>query len=157
MTLRTRAAYLLATWFGCGYSPVAPGTVGSIGTIPLHLLLSLGPIWLHVSVTVVIAAVGLVVSQIVSDDRNDKDPSLVVIDEVLGTLIAMGVVRSQAWWLQLLALAAFRLFDITKPPPIRQAERQQPAGLGIMLDDLLAGLVAAALVWGLARFAGWLT
>ncbi len=155
MTARTRIAYLLGTWFGCGYSPVAPGTVGSLGTLPLHWLLSQGPAWLHLAATIVLAGVGTLVSQIISDHRNDKDPSLVVIDEVAGSLIAMGVVRTQAWWVQLLALAAFRLFDITKPSPIRQAERQRPAGVGIMLDDLLAGIAAAALVWGGGRLAGW--
>ncbi len=155
MTVRTRIAYLLGTWFGCGYSPVAPGTVGSLGTLPLHWLLSQGPAWLHLAATIVLAGLGILVSQIISDHRNDKDPSLVVIDEVAGSLIAMGVVRTQAWWVQLLALAAFRLFDITKPPPIRQAERQRPAGVGIMLDDLLAGIAAAALVWGGGRLAGW--
>jgi phosphatidylglycerophosphatase A len=145
-------AYWIATWFGCGLARWAPGTVGSIGAIPLHLALTSTALPVHVAAIAVIAVLGVWCSELVARALDDKDPSLVVIDEVAGVLIALVVVRDGAWWLQLLAFALFRLLDITKPPPIRQAERAKPAGLGIMLDDLIAGAGAAALVWGIARF-----
>src|SRR5689334_8839947 len=103
-------ARLLATWFGCGLSPVAPGTVGSLGAVPLHFgLAMLGPVP-HVA-----AIVGLT---------------------ALGTWAGFGV--------RLLALGLFRVFDITKPGPIDSVQRLEPAGVGIMADDLLAGVAAGA-------------
>ncbi len=135
----------LATWFWLGKAPVAPGTFGSIGAVPLHLALSqLGPL-AHAAVVVATAAVGVWVSQRESDYTGQGDPQHVVIDEVAGTLIAMGLVRGHGLWAQLAALVLFRLLDIYKPGPIRRLERVKPAGFGIMLDDLAAGLGAGAL------------
>jgi phosphatidylglycerophosphatase A len=76
---------------------------------------------------------------------NEKDPQRVVIDEVAGVLIAMGMVRGAGLWPAVLGFALFRLFDITKPGPIRRAERLPPVGFGIMADDLVAGIVAGVL------------
>jgi phosphatidylglycerophosphatase A len=155
MTTKQRVAYVIATWFGCGYSPWAPGTAGSLGTVPLHVALCFLPSWLHWCVVAVLSLLGIWSGGVVAAHRGDDDPSLVVIDEVAGTLIAMGAVRTASWPIQLLAFALFRLLDITKPPPIRQAEHANPAGLGIMLDDLLAGLGAGAIAWWLSN-RGWL-
>jgi phosphatidylglycerophosphatase A len=138
-------AYPLGTWFGLGRAPKAPGTAGSLGAIPLHLLLCRLNPGLHLGAVVLSAAVGVWASQRIADVEGDDDPSHVVIDEVVGTLIAMGLVRSRALGVQLVALALFRLLDITKPGPIASAEHARPAGVGIMLDDLLAGLLAGVL------------
>lgn len=139
------AARALATWFGCGLSPLAPGTVGSIGAVPLHLGLRLLNPWVHAAVVVLISVVGTWSAQKVADEEEKEDPQLVVIDEVAGALIAMGLVRSRSFAVQLAALALFRVLDITKPGPIRAAERAKPAGLGIMADDLVAGAAAGVL------------
>ncbi len=155
MTAKQRVAYVIATWFGCGFSPKAPGTVGSVGTVPLHVALCFGPTWLHWCVVAVATVVGIWASQVVAEHRGEHDPGLVVIDEVAGTLIAMGAVRTAAWPAQLFALVAFRVLDITKPPPIRQAERANPPGLGIMLDDLIAG-VGAGVLAAFVVSQGWL-
>lgn len=138
---------MLATWLGCGLSPVAPGTVGSLGAIPLHLILRrLNPV-AHVIAVVGVTAAGVWASQKVADELGLKDPQLVVIDEVAGVLMAMGLVRG-APLAEALALVAFRVLDITKPGIIRRAERAEPAGLGIMLDDVTAGLMAGlAIRW----------
>jgi phosphatidylglycerophosphatase A len=138
-------AYPLGTWFGLGRAPKAPGTVGSLGAIPLHLLLCRVSPALHVASVLVSSVVGVWAAQKIADEEEEKDPSHVVIDEVAGTLIAMGLVRTRSLGVQLAAFALFRLLDITKPGPIGSAEQAQPAGLGIMLDDLLAGLVAGLL------------
>lgn len=154
MAALTRAAYLFATWGGLGWLKPAPGTWGSLGAVPLHLALSHLPPALHGASIVVVTALGTAAAQIVANDKKAKDPQFVVIDEVAGTLLAMGAVRAQSWWLQVIALLLFRLLDITKPGPIRKAERAKPVGLGIMLDDVvagaLAGAIAAALGWGFA-------
>lgn len=138
----------IATWFGCGYSPRAPGTVGSLGAVPLHLLLREAPPGIHVLSILLTVAAGTWAAHQYATERAQSDPQSVVIDEVVGTLLAMGAVRHQAFWLQALALLLFRLFDIWKPGPIRRAEHLSPVGLGIMADDVLAGLCAGALAWG---------
>jgi phosphatidylglycerophosphatase A len=147
------AARWLATWFGCGLSPRAPGTVGSIGAVPLHLALCLAPAPLHVALAVVLCGVGIWAAQRYAVASGETDPQRVVIDEVAGTVIAMGLVRAAPFAVQCAALVAFRVLDIWKPGPIRRLEHVQPLGAGIMLDDLLAGLLAGAVVrlgWALA-------
>ena len=148
---RLLATRLLATWFGCGYSPRAPGTVGSLGAVPLHLLLREAPPGVHALAIVLTIGAGTWAAHRYAIERAQSDPQSVVIDEVAGTLLCMGAVRHEAFWLQALALLLFRVFDIWKPGPIRRAEHLSPVGVGIMADDVLAGLCAGALAWGVAR------
>ena len=136
---------LLATWFGCGNSPIAPGTVGSFGAIPVHALLRLAPLWVHVLATLGITAAGFWRSERYANRVGTSDPQSVVIDEVAGALIAMGMVRSRSIGAQVLALALFRLFDITKPGPIDAVQDSRPVAVGIMSDDLLAGFLAGTI------------
>jgi len=148
-----RLARGLATWFGCGLSPRAPGTVGSLGAVPLHLLLALTPAPVHVAALVLLSAAGIWAAQRYAVLSGEGDPQRVVIDEVAGTCIAMGLVRAAPLTFQLAALVLFRVLDIWKPGPIRRLEHVQPPGAGIMLDDLLAGICAGALVrvaWALS-------
>ncbi len=137
-----RTARALSTWFGCGLSPVAPGTVGSLGAIPLHLVLCLLPPGAHLAAVIAVSVVGTWAAHQTAKELGEKDPQRVVIDEVAGSLIAMGLVRGHGIVAAAAALALFRLLDITKPGPIRRAEKLEPAGVGIMADDLLAGLIA---------------
>ena len=147
-------ARLLATWFGCGLSPKAPGTVGSIGAVPLHLALAtLGPLP-HAAAIVVLSLVGTWASNEVARAEGIEDPQKVVIDEVRGTLIAMGMVSGSGWGIRLLALALFRVLDITKPGPIDSVQRLEPPGVGIMADDLLAGLAAGAMAYSASALLG---
>ncbi len=142
MKLVQRGAEVMATWFGCGLSPVAPGTVGTIGTLPLHFALrALGPVpyWTG---TALVTVIGIWASERVARHSGEKDPQRVVIDEVAGTLIAMGLVNRRSLAVRLAALLLFRAFDIVKPGPIDRVQRLEPAGLGIMADDVLAGLAA---------------
>jgi phosphatidylglycerophosphatase A len=140
------AARWLATWFGCGLSPRAPGTVGSIGAVPLHLVLCLTPAPVHIALAVLLTAAGVWAAQQYALASGEVDPQRVVIDEVAGTVIAMGLVRAAPIAFQCAALVAFRVLDIWKPGPIRRLEHVKPLGAGIMLDDLLAGLLAGAIV-----------
>jgi phosphatidylglycerophosphatase A len=143
----SRFATLVATWFGCGLSPIAPGTAGSIGAVPLHLLLAQTPWAVHLGAVLLVTAAGVWSAQVYAVARGVKDPQSVVIDEVAGTVIAMGAVRAAPWFVQLAALVAFRALDILKPGPIRRLEHLEPVGVGIMFDDLLAGVFAGAALW----------
>lgn len=142
MSAARRTAYVLGTWFGTGKFPVAPGTVGSLGAVPLHWLLRTTHPLVHAAVVLGVTGVGIWAAQRIAEDKGDDDPSLVVIDEVAGTLLAMGLVRSRSLAIQLAALGLFRLFDIWKPGLIGKAEHLEPPGVGIMADDLVAGVLA---------------
>lgn len=141
---------LLGQWFGTGLSPAAPGTVGSAGAIPLFWFLRDGSPLAYWGITIFVSLAGIAVSQRCSTVLGEKDPSSVVIDEVAGVLIAMGMVALAPIWVLILAWVLFRVFDISKPWVIDRVQYWKPNGLGIMADDLLAGLVAGAIslaVW----------
>jgi phosphatidylglycerophosphatase A len=138
------AAHALAKWFGCGNVPVAPGTAGSIGAVPLHIALRLLPIPLHLAAIAAVTAVGVWSANEVAKELGTEDPQCVVIDEVAGTLLAMGMVRSRSIGAQVAALLLFRLFDVWKPGPIDASQNMKPEGVGIMVDDVLAGILAGA-------------
>lgn len=150
--MRYRPAWLFATWFGCGYSRVAPGTVGSLAAILLAWPLSrigLGRIhFLILAFALLYPAVRA--ASIVAADSRRKDPQVVVIDEVLGQWLTLaGALRFDLLTFAL-AFGLFRLFDIWKPPPIRLIE-QIPGGAGIVLDDMMAGAYAALVLF----LVGW--
>lgn len=138
--------YSIATWFGCGFAPFAPGTFGALGAVPLVLLLQFVNCWsLALAVLVAVSISGARSAHVVAVHRQDDDPSLVVVDEVAGVLTAWLCVSHCSIGIQVLAWVLFRVFDITKPGPIATLEHTRPIGVGIMLDDLLAGLVAGLL------------
>jgi phosphatidylglycerophosphatase A len=148
-------AYALATGLGAGFVPIAPGTVGSLegvviflAVLALHLGLSASLLLLAI-LNLVVFAVGVWASTRTCEITGRKDPRLVVIDEVSGQLIAL---TPLALWPSfsiaavVIGFLLFRLFDIYKPYPIRKLERLH-AGLGVMADDVLAGIYAAVLLW----------
>jgi phosphatidylglycerophosphatase A len=144
-----KIATVIATWFGCGLSPKAPGTVGSIGAIPLYVLVAHAAGQPGVAVAaVVVTAVGVWASSVVARERQLKDPQIVVVDEVAGVLVTMLPLHHLSWQGVLAGLVAFRLFDITKPWPVRRLEAL-PGGWGIVMDDVAAGVLGAAVVAGL--------
>jgi phosphatidylglycerophosphatase A len=143
--MKKAAAFALATWFGCGLSPVAPGTVGTIAALPVYFALrGRGPAAL-VAASLAIAAVGVWSAGVVADHTGSEDPQIVVIDEVAGVLLALAVAPFGLAGVAA-AVVLFRLFDVTKPWPARAAERL-PRGWGVVLDDLAAGAWAAAGVY----------
>jgi phosphatidylglycerophosphatase A len=145
------AVRALSTWFGCGASKIAPGTMGSFGAIPVHLGLRLLPLPVHIAAVVGITALGVWSSNEMAKAMDTEDPQCVVIDEVAGTLIAMSMVRDAPIAVQALALGLFRLFDIWKPGPIDTVQNAKPEGVGIMADDVLAGLLAGVLSFAVSR------
>jgi phosphatidylglycerophosphatase A len=154
MTVTSQLASAIASWFGCGRSPVAPGTVGTLGTLPLYFWMREWPGLYYWATVAALCIVGVWASQTITAKLGQKDPGVIVIDEVTGTLIALGFVRHTSWPFELAAVCCFRVFDITKPGPVAWAERARPAGLGVMADDWVAGLLAGALCGGVRYFYG---
>jgi phosphatidylglycerophosphatase A len=151
--MKYRLAYLLAIWFGCGRFPKMPGTAGTIGAVPLYLLLVKGGPWLVAAGAAVVTLVGVWAATQVVRHTGIKDPQIVCIDEAAGVLITLAA-APYTWQGVLASVVLFRVFDQLKPWPARQAE-QLPEGWGVVLDDVLAGLWGVAVVLAL-RALGWL-
>lgn len=136
-------ARLIAAGFGTGYAPVAPGTVASAAAVLVGAgLLAVSP-WLLAAAALLATAGGV---WAVGASRIEDDPGWVVIDEFAGQWIAMLALGHVSALGLLLAFALFRLFDVTKPGPVGWADRQHGA-IGVMADDVIAGGIAAALLW----------
>ena len=136
----------IAVGFGTGLSPVAPGTVGSAAAALIWLLLrELDPMWV-VFVVAIAAFVGVWASNVVISRLRIDDPGSIVWDEFVGqwiTLLPLLIWPVADWWIGL-GFCLFRLFDIWKPWPIRWADTHVKGGLGVMVDDIIAGVFAAA-------------
>ncbi len=147
--MKNNIATAIATWFGCGYSPVGPGTAGSIGAlIPVWLLVRYAgwPVWWFGIAAVLITLPGIWAAGLTERRLGKEDPGLVVIDEVAGQWLTVSAAPVFNWKTALLAFLLFRALDIWKPPPARRLERLH-GGTGIMADDLMAGVYGAALLW----------
>jgi phosphatidylglycerophosphatase A len=150
---RSSPAWLFATWFGCGYSPFGPGTVGSLGALVVAV-----PLWyfagfgrLHFLIlALALLYPGIRAADTVAKESGGKDPQIVVVDEVLGQWMTLAGALDFSVWTFLVAFGLFRLFDIWKPPPIKLIE-QVPGGAGIVLDDMMAGVYAALVLF----LVGW--
>jgi phosphatidylglycerophosphatase A len=144
---KTLWAWTVGTFFGAGFLKPGPGTYGSVAALLLwfgaaHLF---GPSQLVSTIgtagtALLVTLIGIPASTIVARESGRKDPGHVVVDEAAGQLIALIAIPAD-WRHAVLSLLLFRLFDILKPPPIRQLERL-PEGTGIMMDDVAAGLLA---------------
>jgi phosphatidylglycerophosphatase A len=150
-----KLAHVLATWFGCGHVPYAPGTAGTLGAVPLYLLLRPMGHLAVLAAAALLTIVGIWAADVVAKELGTKDPQIVVIDEVAGVLLTLSV-APPTWAALAAGVVLFRVFDQTKPWPARTAERRLPGGWGIVLDDIAAGAWGAACVLGLAA-AGVLT
>nr|WP_295458800.1 phosphatidylglycerophosphatase A [uncultured Thiodictyon sp.] len=142
-----RLILFLAQGFGSGRLPWAPGSFGTLPGVALYLLLAglglaLSP---YLAVTAVLLLIGIPLCGRAARMLGRTDPPSVVWDEIVGYLITM-IAIAPSWPAVVAGFAAFRLFDIWKPWPIRWIDRQVGGGLGIMLDDVVAGLMALALM-----------
>jgi phosphatidylglycerophosphatase A len=149
----TNIANIISTWFGCGYSPKAPGTVGSAAAIGIAILIERYAAWRPLSfaaLALVVSAPAIWAAGKTARQAEMKDPQFVVVDEVVGQWVALAGARALNWKSWLAAFLLFRLFDIWKPFPVRQLE-SLPGGVGIVADDLMAGVYAALVLF----VAGW--
>jgi phosphatidylglycerophosphatase A len=140
-----RLAVELACLGPLGRMPVAPGTWGSLGAAVFApwLFLPLGP-WSRLAVLLLIFIAGALVATKAERILGRKDPQPVVVDELLGQLVCFAPFLVITVWELIIGFFLFRLFDIIKPFPIRRSESWLPGGYGVMIDDLLAGVYAAA-------------
>ena len=148
-----RVALGIATVGGVGWAPVAPGTVASALTIVVLWLLALS----HVAQVVVLVAVTLVGGWAADHAERllgRKDPGVIVIDEVAGMTLSV-LFLPLTVPVAVLAFVLFRVFDVIKPVPARQAQAL-PGGTGVMIDDLIAGLYALVIVAALRALIGGL-
>lgn len=154
ITIKTPMQFL-ASGFGSGCAPVAPGTFGTAAAIPVWILLSfLSPITYAIFVFAIFV-LGCYVSEKASQELGVHDHGGIVIDEFVGYFITMFLVPL-SWFNVLLGFILFRIFDVLKPWPIKVLDRQVKGGFGIMIDDVLAGFMALIsvhlLLWGYAYF-----
>lgn len=132
--------YTIASGLGLGYSPVAPGTAGSLLALGSAFYLLHGNTAFLLILTAVFFIAGTLSATYVEKDSQTHDPSLVVVDEIVGMWISLLLVP-HIWWAYIIAFALFRFFDIVKPYPINSLQKL-PLGWGIMLDDVGAGIYA---------------
>lgn len=143
-----RIAIALSTFFGCGYFPKAPGTIGSLAGILTAALFHAGGAGrlMLLIISILVFPVAVWASTVAARALGRKDPGEVVIDEVLGQWVTLLGAAVWTWKTYLAAFLLFRLFDIWKPQPVRKAE-SLPEGLGIVSDDVLAGIYGALILY----------
>ena len=142
-----RPSHLFATWFGVGLLRPASGSWGSLAAILIWYFAEFLHSSIYIILPIFILFSWLVCSQ-ASQDSHAKDHSAIVIDEVAGMLVALSFV-SHGIMTYLGAFLLFRLFDIWKPWPISLVDQNVQGGLGILLDDLIAGFFAGGIIYGI--------
>lgn len=153
--MNKKAVTLLATFFGSGRLPKSPGTWGTLATIPLwYVLAHLHPV--PYMVIVLLMCVGaILVAQAYENMTNTHDSKEIVIDEVVGFLITMTWLP-MTWQSLIAGFILFRIVDIVKPPPIRQLDRQVKGGVGVVIDDIAAGVVCNIILQLVYTYTPWL-
>ncbi len=133
--------HFISLGFGSGLMPKAPGTFGTLAAIPLYWLLSQFDFFTYLVVTLFVTLIGIYLCAYTSKALGVHDHSGIVIDEIAGYFITMIAVPFDWLWL-VVGFILFRFFDILKPWPISWLDKNLQGGLGIMLDDVLAGVFA---------------
>ena len=145
--------HLLAFGFGAGLSPKAPGTVGTVVAVLIYLVLpSMQPV-IYAGLILLSFVFGIWICGKTSEDLGVHDHGGIVWDEFVGYWVTMFMAPSGLFWV-LLGFVLFRLLDIFKPWPIKWSDKELAGGLGIMLDDVLAGIMAALCMQALVVLIG---
>ncbi|WP_266170059.1 phosphatidylglycerophosphatase A family protein [Dyella subtropica] len=141
----------LACGFGSGLAPIAQGTFGSLAALLPWLLLRHLSMPLYLLVIVLGFAIGVWACDVAGRALGVDDHRSIVWDEFIGQWIALAPALLAPWWAVLAGFALFRLFDVWKPWPIGWLDRRLKGGLGVMMDDVVAGLFAAVVLGVLAQ------
>jgi len=139
-TMTVKIIKLLATGFGLGLAPFAPGTFGTLGAIPLYYAMSHLHIFTYMGLTFLFCIIAVVVAELAESIFAAHDSKSVVIDEIVGFLVAM-VWIPFTWKTLLAGFILFRFFDAVKPWPISHLDKNVKGGLGVVCDDIAAGIV----------------
>jgi phosphatidylglycerophosphatase A len=131
--------------FGTGYSPKAPGTMGTLAGLLVYLLVQDLDLVYYLVMTLGFLVTGIFMCRYTTDALKVDDHPAIVWDEIVGYLITMCYAPA-GWWWPLLGFVLFRIFDILKPWPINLADKQLKGGIGIMLDDVIAGIYSLAIM-----------
>jgi phosphatidylglycerophosphatase A len=137
--------HFLAFGFGSGLSPKAPGTMGTLVALPLVYGLMHASLPVYLCTVLMLSLIGIYVCGESAHRLNAHDHPGIVFDEFAGMAVTMIAIPLEFKWL-LLGFVLFRLFDIFKPWPIREADHRLSGGFGIMLDDIIAGIFSCALL-----------
>lgn len=153
--------HLLACGFGSGLSPLIPGTVGTLASIPFFILFAQLPLMGYLFVVLVASLVGIKICQKTSDDMGTHDHGSIVWDEFVGFWITMSIMPMIGlslydWHWIVAGFVLFRFFDMVKPWPISWLDKHVDGGLGIMIDDIVAGGLAAISLYFVGYFLHWL-
>lgn len=143
--LKNQLILAAATGFGLGYSPVAPGTVGTLAALPLIWICQGIPASIHAFLLACFVLAAVYAADQAEALLGQKDPGAIVIDEMAGYWITMSLVPVTPVTLTA-GFVAFRCFDVFKSPPVRYFEKQFTGGAGVVLDDIMAGVLAALTV-----------
>ncbi|NLK84908.1 MAG: phosphatidylglycerophosphatase A [Aeromonadales bacterium] len=135
--------HFLALGFGSGLLPKAPGTYGSLAALPICMILVYLPWYVTMAVILVTFFVGWYASSVTEKAMGMHDNSAIVVDEFVGMFISV-LFYPSVYYYTILAFILFRFFDVLKPFPISYADKKVSGGLGVMLDDVLAGIAALA-------------
>ncbi len=148
-----RPHHWLAFGFGAGLVPGAPGTAGTLVGVPVYLALSPLPLWGYGAAVLGLGLVGVWACAKAAAELGEGDPRAVVWDEIVGFLVTM--VAAPPGWLWVVAgVVLFRVLDILKPWPIGAVDRRLRGGWGIMLDDVVAGVMASGVLQGMDWWLG---
>ena len=142
LSLLRNPVHFLSLGFGSGLFPIAPGTAGTLVAVPVYFLLAGLDIYIYLGVTLLMFGIGIYLCGETSHALGVEDHPAIVWDEIVGYIITMIAVPVKLEWI-VAGFLLFRLFDILKPWPIRVLDRSIKGGMGIMLDDVLAGIFAA--------------
>jgi len=141
--------HLLAVGFGSGLSPIMPGTAGSIAAIPFWWLMTFLPLQIYSLLVLIGISVGVYLCHRTAKDMGVHDHGSIVWDEFIGMWITLMAIPAMSWQWVLAGFVIFRIFDMWKPWPIRWFDQNVHGGMGIMVDDIIAGVISAAILYGL--------
>nr|WP_086939017.1 phosphatidylglycerophosphatase A [Thaumasiovibrio occultus] len=144
--------HLLAVGFGSGLSPIVPGTMGTLAAVPFYLLLSQLPLWAYLAIVVAAGVIGITICDRTAEDMGVHDHGSIVWDEFVGFWLGMAFVPAVTWQWVLVGFVLFRFFDMVKPWPIGMIDRRVKGGFGIMIDDIVAGLMTLLSLWLIEHF-----
>lgn len=146
--------YCLGLGFGSGLSPKAPGTMGTLAAIPIVVLVAMTGDMMFAVLTAVACVLGIYICGATAKAMGEHDHPAIVWDEIAGYMVAM-IAVPVSWQALLIAFLLFRVFDILKPWPISWLDKHVHGGLGIMIDDVIAGLATLLIMHALLA-QGWL-